>query len=106
MQIHVVQIQHLVVTILFLSILKSCFNMFISLKRTQEIIAKYLLHVIERLLTVLCSQRIVHGLESLYMMHGFFTVNKAQQLLQGLQSTGNEDQQLTAAIEMCQVLQN
>lgn len=31
-------------------------------------------------------------------------MNKAQQLLQGLQSTGNEDQQLTAAIEMCQLL--
>lgn len=31
-------------------------------------------------------------------------MNKAQQLLQGLQSTGNEDQQLTASIEMCQLL--
>ncbi|KAK3095400.1 hypothetical protein FSP39_014206 [Pinctada imbricata] len=30
--------------------------------------------------------------------------NKAQQLISGLQSTGNEDQQLTAAIEMCQLL--
>lgn len=30
-------------------------------------------------------------------------VSKAQQLLQGLQATGNEDQQLSAAIEMCQV---
>jgi hypothetical protein len=27
-------------------------------------------------------------------------VSKAQQLLQGLQATGNEDQQLSAAIEM------
>ena len=31
------------------------------------------------------------------------SVNKATQLLQGLQSTGNEGQQLTAVIEMCQV---
>lgn len=31
------------------------------------------------------------------------TVNKAQQLLQGLQATGNEDQQLSSVIEMCQV---
>ena len=30
-------------------------------------------------------------------------VNKAQQLLQGLQATGDEGQQLTAVIEMCQV---
>ncbi len=30
-------------------------------------------------------------------------VNKAQQLLQGLQATGDEGQQLTACIEMCQV---
>ncbi|KAL4220729.1 Ubiquitin-protein ligase [Mactra antiquata] len=32
------------------------------------------------------------------------SMNKAQQLLQGLQATGNEDQQLSAAIEMCQML--
>lgn len=32
-----------------------------------------------------------------------FSVTKAQQLLQGLQSAGDEGQQLTAAIEMCQV---
>ena len=31
------------------------------------------------------------------------TVNKAQQLLQGLQATGNEDTQLSSVIEMCQV---
>ncbi len=31
------------------------------------------------------------------------TVNKAQQLLQGLQAVGDEGQQLTACIEMCQV---
>ena len=30
-------------------------------------------------------------------------VNKAQQLLQGLQASGDEGQQLTAVIEMCQV---
>ena len=30
-------------------------------------------------------------------------VTKAQQLLQGLQATGDEGQQLTAVIEMCQV---
>ena len=30
-------------------------------------------------------------------------VNKAQQLLQGLQAAGDEGQQLTACIEMCQV---
>jgi E3 ubiquitin-protein ligase TRIP12 len=33
-----------------------------------------------------------------------FTVTKAQQLLQGLQATGDEGQQLQAAIEMCQLL--
>ncbi|CAG7833938.1 unnamed protein product [Allacma fusca] len=32
------------------------------------------------------------------------TVTKAQQLLQGLQATGDEGQQLQAAIEMCQLL--
>ncbi|XP_045199519.2 E3 ubiquitin-protein ligase TRIP12-like isoform X2 [Mercenaria mercenaria] len=32
------------------------------------------------------------------------SMNKAQQLLQGLQATGNEDQQLSAVIEMCQML--
>ena len=30
-------------------------------------------------------------------------VSKVQQLLQGLQATGDEGQQLTAAMEMCQV---
>lgn len=33
-----------------------------------------------------------------------FTGSKAQQLLQGLQATGDESQQLQAAIEMCQLL--
>ncbi len=33
-----------------------------------------------------------------------FTVSKAQQLLQGLQASGDEGQQLQAAIEMCQLL--
>ncbi|KAK3585606.1 hypothetical protein CHS0354_004511 [Potamilus streckersoni] len=37
-------------------------------------------------------------------MGGSSSMNKAQQLLQGLQSTGNEGQQLTAVIEMCQML--
>ncbi|XP_052218873.1 E3 ubiquitin-protein ligase TRIP12-like isoform X2 [Dreissena polymorpha] len=32
------------------------------------------------------------------------SMNKAQQLLQGIQSTGNEDQQLSSVIEMCQML--
>lgn len=32
------------------------------------------------------------------------SMNKATQLLQGLQATGNEGQQLTAVIEMCQML--
>ena len=36
-------------------------------------------------------------------MYNAVSVNKATQLLQGLQSTGNEGQQLTAVIEMCQV---
>lgn len=40
----------------------------------------------------------------LHRTMGGGSMNKAQQLLQGLQSTGNEDQQLTAAIEMCQLL--
>ncbi|KAJ8310279.1 hypothetical protein KUTeg_012144 [Tegillarca granosa] len=40
----------------------------------------------------------------LHRTMGGGTMNKAQQLIQGLQSTGNEDQQLTAAIEMCQLL--
>lgn len=34
----------------------------------------------------------------------FFPGSKAQQLLQGLQATGDESQQLQAAIEMCQLL--
>ncbi len=33
-----------------------------------------------------------------------FQGSKAQQLLQGLQATGDESQQLQAAIEMCQLL--
>lgn len=33
-----------------------------------------------------------------------FAGSKAQQLLQGLQATGDESQQLQAAIEMCQLL--
>lgn len=33
-----------------------------------------------------------------------FTATKAQQLLQGLQATGDEGQQLQAVIEMCQML--
>lgn len=33
-----------------------------------------------------------------------FPGTKAQQLLQGLQATGDESQQLQAAIEMCQLL--
>ncbi|XP_052815932.1 E3 ubiquitin-protein ligase TRIP12-like isoform X2 [Mya arenaria] len=32
------------------------------------------------------------------------SMNKAQQLLQGIQATGNEDQQLSSVIEMCQML--
>ena len=31
------------------------------------------------------------------------SVNRVQQLLQGLQASGDEGQQLTAVIEMCQV---
>ena len=34
---------------------------------------------------------------------GMVTVSKAHQLLQGLQASGDEGQQLTAVIEMCQV---
>lgn len=34
----------------------------------------------------------------------FISASKAQQLLQGLQSTGDEGQQLQAVIEMCQML--
>lgn len=33
-----------------------------------------------------------------------FAATKAQQLLQGLQATGDEGQQLQAVIEMCQML--
>lgn len=40
----------------------------------------------------------------LHRTMGGGAMGKAQQLLQGLQATGNEDQQLTAAIEMCQLL--
>lgn len=36
--------------------------------------------------------------------HLLFSGSKAQQLLQGLQATGDESQQLQAAIEMCQLL--
>ena len=38
-----------------------------------------------------------------FLCCGMVTVSKAHQLLQGLQSTGDEGQQLTAVIEMCQV---
>lgn len=41
-----------------------------------------------------------HVLLSLSALAG----SKAQQLLQGLQATGDESQQLQAAIEMCQLL--
>lgn len=34
----------------------------------------------------------------------YFIVNKVQQLLQGLQAVNDEGQQLTAVIEMCQVI--
>lgn len=34
----------------------------------------------------------------------FISASKAQQLLQGLQATGDEGQQLQAVIEMCQML--
>lgn len=40
----------------------------------------------------------------LHRTMGGGAMSKAQQLLQGLQATGNEDQQLSAAIEMCQLL--
>ncbi|XP_060069438.1 E3 ubiquitin-protein ligase TRIP12-like [Ylistrum balloti] len=40
----------------------------------------------------------------LHRTMGGGNISKAQQLIQGLQSTGNEDQQLTSAIEMCQLL--
>lgn len=40
----------------------------------------------------------------LHRTMGGGNLSKAQQLIQGLQSTGNEDQQLTSAIEMCQLL--
>lgn len=33
----------------------------------------------------------------------YVSVSKVQQLLQGLQATGDEGQQLTAVMEMCQV---
>ena len=41
-----------------------------------------------------------------YVIHILFSsvVSKAQQLLQGLQATGDENQQLQAVIEMCQML--
>ena len=35
--------------------------------------------------------------------NGIISVTKAQQLLQGLQTADDEGQQLTAAMEMCQV---
>jgi E3 ubiquitin-protein ligase TRIP12 len=38
------------------------------------------------------------------LLHFFCTASKAQQLLQGLQATGDEGQQLQAVIEMCQML--
>lgn len=38
------------------------------------------------------------------MKNSTFPGSKAQQLLQGLQATGDESQQLQAAIEMCQLL--
>jgi E3 ubiquitin-protein ligase TRIP12 len=38
------------------------------------------------------------------MLHFFCSASKAQQLLQGLQATGDEGQQLQAVIEMCQML--
>ena len=40
---------------------------------------------------------------SLDSISGAVSVSKAQQLLQSLQATGDEGQQLTAVIEMCQV---
>jgi hypothetical protein len=38
------------------------------------------------------------------MLHLFCAASKAQQLLHGLQATGDEGQQLQAVIEMCQML--
>lgn len=38
-----------------------------------------------------------------YLYH-YFAASKAQQLLQGMQATGDEGQQLQAVIEMCQML--
>lgn len=40
-----------------------------------------------------------------FIYHNFYlAATKAQQLLQGLQATGDEGQQLQAVIEMCQIL--
>ena len=41
-----------------------------------------------------------------FLCCGMVTVSKAHQLLQGLQASGDEGQQLTAVIEMCQVSPN
>ena len=38
-----------------------------------------------------------------HFVHCVLTATKAQQLLQGLQASGDEGQQLSAVIEMCQV---
>lgn len=39
-----------------------------------------------------------------YINIKYFIASKAQQLLQGMQATGDEGQQLQAVIEMCQML--
>ena len=44
----------------------------------------------------------MEGLISTLKLH-MVSVGKAQQLLQGIQSVGDEGAQLTAVIEMCQV---
>lgn len=46
----------------------------------------------------------VESLIDKWVVRDFCLATKAQQLLQGLQSTGDEGQQLQAVIEMCQML--
>lgn len=42
--------------------------------------------------------------QCVWLLMASLSGSKAQQLLQGLQATGDESQQLQAAIEMCQLL--
>lgn len=62
-----------------------------------------MLHLQVKINLILYNSSILYDYKQKYIYY-YLIASKAQQLLQGMQATGDEGQQLQAVIEMCQML--